>query len=216
MNRDRDEMGEIERFVAISVGSDETGWTHEVHDNEREQGASRVWRCPNDDDEGGAEASEIARLLNAALTPSPLSGDAGELVERIDRRLLSIEQTYPGTNRRFADRDGEWSMASVRADIRALEAEKARLTAGFNAAVENRDYANRRKEAFEAELAQLRAAGEGVINRMFSTYKARNGREVGIQGDDGEKCWIVHSDDIEGLRAALAPSAAETGEGEAR
>jgi len=50
----------------------------------------------------------------------------------------------------------------------------------------------------------LREAGQSVIDRMFSTYKARNGREVGIEGDDGEKCWIVHGDDIEGLRTALS------------
>jgi hypothetical protein len=52
--------------------------------------------------------------------------------------------------------------------------------------------------------AGLVAAGQAIIDGMFSTYKARNGREVGIQGDDGEKCWIVHDDDILALRTALA------------
>jgi hypothetical protein len=50
----------------------------------------------------------------------------------------------------------------------------------------------------------LRVASQAVLDRMFSTYTARNGREVGIEGDDGEKCWIVHSDDIEEMRRALA------------
>ncbi|MBO9380305.1 hypothetical protein GG804_26420 [Sphingomonas histidinilytica] len=51
------------------------------------------------------------------------------------------------------------------------------------------------------------ALGEAVrelLARMSSTYKARNGREVGIEGDDGEKCWIVHSDQIAALEVALA------------
>jgi len=52
---------------------------------------------------------------------------------------------------------------------------------------------------------RLVEAAQAVINTMRGTYKARNGREVGIQGDDGEKCWIVHSDQIEDLRRALSP-----------
>jgi hypothetical protein len=50
----------------------------------------------------------------------------------------------------------------------------------------------------------LREAAQSVLDMMFSTYKARNGREVGVQGDDGEKVWLVHSDQIEDLRRALA------------
>jgi hypothetical protein len=38
---------------------------------------------------------------------------------------------------------------------------------------------------------------------MASTYRARNGREIGIQADDGEKCYIVHSDLIFALETAL-------------
>lgn len=49
----------------------------------------------------------------------------------------------------------------------------------------------------------VREAAQGVIDNKFSTYKARNGREVGIQGDDGEKVWLVHSDYIHALEAAL-------------
>lgn len=60
----------------------------------------------------------------------------------------------------------------------------------------------------------LEGVGEGlvkvaqaVIDGMSPTYTARNGRQVGIEATDGEKCWIVHSDDIEELRRVL--SAAE-------
>lgn len=62
-----------------------------------------------------------------------------------------------------------------------------------------------RVEALEPALPALEAAreaGSAVIDRKASTYKARNGREVGIQGDDGEMCWIVHSDEITQLEAA--------------
>lgn len=57
--------------------------------------------------------------------------------------------------------------------------------------------------AKDAEIAKLREAGSEIITHMFSTYKARNGREVGVQGDDGEKVWLVHSDYIFALQAAL-------------
>lgn len=63
-------------------------------------------------------------------------------------------------------------------------------------------------EALDAALSApkaeaLQVAAQGVIDRMFDTYRARNGRDVSIESYDGEKCWIVHSDDIEELRAAL-------------
>jgi hypothetical protein len=54
-----------------------------------------------------------------------------------------------------------------------------------------------------AEIKRFREAGSVILERMSSTYTARNGREVGIQGDDGEKVWLVHSDDIENLRAIV-------------
>lgn len=57
----------------------------------------------------------------------------------------------------------------------------------------------------------LREAAQELLDGLSSTYKARNGREVGIEADDGEKCYIVHSDLVTGLRAAL--SASPEGEG---
>jgi hypothetical protein len=62
--------------------------------------------------------------------------------------------------------------------------------------------------------AALREAAQAVLDTMSGTYKAGNGREMGIQGDDGEKCWIVHSDQIEDLRAILALQSRERGEGD--
>ena len=55
-----------------------------------------------------------------------------------------------------------------------------------------------------ADDVALIEAAQAILNRMSSTYKARNGREVGVQGDDGEKVWLVHSDEITALEGALA------------
>ena len=46
-------------------------------------------------------------------------------------------------------------------------------------------------------------AATDILANKFSTFKARNGRNVGVQGDDGEMCWIVHSDDMFALETAL-------------
>ena len=46
-------------------------------------------------------------------------------------------------------------------------------------------------------------AARRVLAEKFSTYKAANGRDVGVEGDDGEKCWIVHSDAMFELQYAL-------------
>ncbi|MFA5552588.1 MAG: hypothetical protein WDA03_13360 [Trueperaceae bacterium] len=54
--------------------------------------------------------------------------------------------------------------------------------------------------------AELRAAAQRVLAGATDTYKARNGRQVGIEAADGEKCLVVHSEDVELLRAALAAS----------
>lgn len=50
----------------------------------------------------------------------------------------------------------------------------------------------------------LREAAQAVIEQAFDFYKARNGRVMSIEGEDGEKCWIVPFDAFEQLRAALA------------
>ncbi len=55
-----------------------------------------------------------------------------------------------------------------------------------------------------APAPDMREAAQAILDRASDTYTARNGRKVGIQADDGEKCWIVHSDDIEDLRRAIA------------
>lgn len=47
-------------------------------------------------------------------------------------------------------------------------------------------------------------AARELVKAKTDTFKARNGRNVGIEGDDGEKCFIVHSDQMFSLESALA------------
>lgn len=54
-----------------------------------------------------------------------------------------------------------------------------------------------------SEAERMREAGQAVIAQAFDHYTARNGRRIGIEGDDGEKCWIVPFDAFESLRAAI-------------
>lgn len=48
------------------------------------------------------------------------------------------------------------------------------------------------------------AAARALVEGKSSTFKARNGRDVGIEMDDGEKGYIVHSDLICALEGAIA------------
>ncbi|UXO93966.1 hypothetical protein Pan3_44 [Pseudanabaena phage Pan3] len=64
-------------------------------------------------------------------------------------------------------------------------------------------------EALEAGVVrELVEAARELLAAKASTYKARNGRDVGIEADDGEMCWIVHSDQIFRLEMALAKAGA--------
>lgn len=58
--------------------------------------------------------------------------------------------------------------------------------------------------ALGAGVKDLRDAASALLDGMQSTYRARNNRQVGIEADDGEKCWIVHSDLTYALESALA------------
>lgn len=51
-----------------------------------------------------------------------------------------------------------------------------------------------REREMERALITAKDAFESHGAGTFRTYKARNGREVGIQADDGEACDIIHSD----------------------
>jgi hypothetical protein len=51
---------------------------------------------------------------------------------------------------------------------------------------------------------ELQAAARDVIASRTDTYRAGNGRRVGIQDDSGEKCWIVPFDEMAALEALLS------------
>lgn len=64
--------------------------------------------------------------------------------------------------------------------------------------------------ALEAEISQLRealskshAALKRVTDERSTSYQARNGKWVSIQGDDGERCDIIHSDITTDCEAAV-------------
>ena len=75
------------------------------------------------------------------------------------------------------------------------------------------DEIDRANAALIAAAPELLEAARVIIAQMSDTYKARNGKQMSIEADDGEKCWIVHSDDIVTLEAAIAkavkPASAE-------
>ncbi len=66
------------------------------------------------------------------------------------------------------------------------------------------------QEQADPRVAALVKAAKDVIGNLQSTYRTRNGRQVGIEADDGEKCMIIHSDHTFALEQALAAM----GEGE--
>lgn len=46
-------------------------------------------------------------------------------------------------------------------------------------------------------------AARRVFAEKFENIKSANGKEIGVQGDDGEKCFVVHSDAMFALQTAL-------------
>lgn len=57
--------------------------------------------------------------------------------------------------------------------------------------------------AAREEVEALIAAGTDVIEQATDYYTARNNRRMSIEGEDGEKCWIVPFDPFEHLRATV-------------
>ena len=90
--------------------------------------------------------------------------------------------------------------APWRADNRDADmAECAAFSAGYEAG-------ERDGRASGQQVRALMDAARELIDGASTTYRARNGRQVGIEADDGEKCYIVHSDLMHALEAALTPA----------
>ena len=58
-------------------------------------------------------------------------------------------------------------------------------------------------ERVVAKWRRIGLAAKGVIESKTSTYRARNGRDVGIEDENGEKCWIVPFEAMDLLEAAI-------------
>lgn len=56
-------------------------------------------------------------------------------------------------------------------------------------------------ERDEPAQVTVREAIRSIIGNLSSSYTARNGRKISIEGDDGEKCWILDNDGYEALCA---------------
>src|SRR6185312_4635837 len=60
------------------------------------------------------------------------------------------------------------------------------------------------RPAVEAEVVE---AARELLAARFETFKARNGRMVGVQDDSGEKVWLAPFDEMAALEHALTSSA---------
>ncbi len=67
-------------------------------------------------------------------------------------------------------------------------------------------------EPSAARQLALEEAARNLIAVRYDTYKARNGKLCSIEGDDGEKAWIVPFDAMADLESALSsPDNADAG-----
>lgn len=139
-----------------------------------------------------AALEEMERLLAAApgamLTPAEAERAVG-LIHRNFGPLLALAREALTLREEV---DATWAMLECKPGDQMAACAESTVS---------------RQRALEAEAARLRAAARAVIDMRFSTYRARNGREISIEGDDGEKVWLVPSDAITHLEAALRPAA---------
>lgn len=115
--------------------------------------------------------------------------------------------------------DTRWGVASLKWFRNRDAAEFYRATGRYPDGDDPRDAEisslTARVEELERALANLTAAAQQLSGTKFDTYKKRNGHQASIEADDGEKCWIVHSDEIFHLedaskRARTTLSASDT------
>ncbi len=140
--------------------------------------------------------------------------EAPDLVERVARAIHSAKMTGHNPDCLYEHHEHEKWPVDDRREYRDAFTDELRVQLFHKAW---RHYEEAARAALAAipsqagEVERLRAAATELLAAKFSTYRARNGREVGVEADDGEKCWIVHIDQIAALEAALSPSAMETG-----
>lgn len=77
-------------------------------------------------------------------------------------------------------------------------------TKDMDAAYELRDALASTPATAQGDVREAIRAAHAIFEQATDFYTARNGRRMSIEGDDGEKCWIVPFDAFEDLRHALA------------
>lgn len=89
----------------------------------------------------------------------------------------------------------------------------AAIAAKFNATSEKNGLATRLSVSDPAaRTLALEEAARNLIAVRYDTYTARNGKLCSIEGDDGEKAWIVPFDAMADLESALSsPDHADAG-----
>lgn len=171
-------------------------------------------------------------LALAALTPSPCPGDGMRENDKPPAHWAPDDQ--------YADRQPqtpeEWDWRADGPDNGALSRSIKRLNYGADRADPHTPdqmatvlridlmrvtsqlvWLTAKTEMYGKILAErnaLRDATKDVIATADDYYTARNGRRCSIEGEDGEKCWIVPFDPFQALRAALTPSALSGDAGE--
>lgn len=134
-----------------------------------------------------AEERDDLRVLALRATQGPWKAD-GTIYEHMVSEIRSI---MPGEERGIAQ---VWQHPQGFADARFIAAANPATVLSLLAALEEAEGRERR----------LREVALEVLRSKFSTYRARNGRDVGIQDESGEKCWIVPFDPMFALEAVLA------------
>lgn len=129
-----------------------------------------------------------ADLIAAGYSP----GDAAIAAAAVNGVAASMA---PGRDAAAAEMNAQWN-------TQAIELVQAHHKAASNVS----DALLAARDAQIARLAslleKLTAAAETIESNKFSNYRARNGRMIGIESDDGERCDIVHSDLTFELNAA--------------
>jgi hypothetical protein len=151
-----------------------------------------VYHGPGGWDACRAEA--IAAWNTRTRPPEPLAGSgvAGESVAQAEERIM---QEWRWGNLTKLGVASHLTRAGFRQQV-AIEKASALAEATLRTHPAPDQSAHCSGEVVEA--------ARGVIERASDTYRKRNGQRGSIEGDDGEKCWIVSFDDFEDLRRALA------------
>ena len=84
------------------------------------------------------------------------------------------------------------TIEQLTARVRELEEE---LDAAYKA-VDDNWVSHQQLVASQAYAEQLREAIEQITKQMFTSYKAKNGRDCYIEDDSGELCYIVPHEPI--------------------